>query len=89
LDIDQAIELSRGAVMLVLVLSLPIMLVAMVVGLLISIAQAVTQLQDQTLSFVPKIVAMFLTAIYLFPWALQRAIDYSTTLFHNIPGGGY
>lgn len=87
MDVDQAIELARGAVMLTLVLSLPIMLVAMIVGLIISIGQAVTQLQDQTLSFVPKLVAMFLTAIYLFPWALQRAIDYSTNLFQNIPGG--
>ena len=57
MTIDQALELARSAVMLTLLIGAPVMLVAVIVGLLISILQAVTQLQDQTLSFVPKIIA--------------------------------
>ena len=72
--------------MLTLVLSAPVMLVAVVVGLIISILQAVTQLQDQTISFVPKVIAMFLATLYILPWAVQQAIEYSVTLFTEIPG---
>ncbi|MAT16745.1 MAG: flagellar biosynthetic protein FliQ [Planctomyces sp.] len=86
MSVDQAIELSRQAVILTLVLSMPVMVVAVVVGLIISILQAVTQLQDQTLSFVPKVVAMFLTSLYILPWAVQQAMEYSVTLFTEIPG---
>ena len=85
MNIDQAIELSRGAVMLTLMIGAPVMLIAVVVGLLISILQAVTQLQDQTLSFVPKIVAMLLATLYVLPWIMNQMIDYSTNLIQNIP----
>ena len=69
---DQAVELARGAVVLTLLLSVPIMGVATLVGLLISIAQAVTQIQDQTISFVPKIVTMVLVLVVCLPWLIQR-----------------
>lgn len=86
MSVDLSIELARQAVILTLVLSMPVMAVAVVVGLIISILQAVTQLQDQTLSFVPKVIAMFLTSLYILPWAVQQAMDYSITLFTEIPG---
>ena len=85
MTVDQAIELSRAAVMLTLVIGAPVMLVAVAIGLLISILQAVTQLQDQTLSFVPKIIAMMLTLLFVLPWMLSRMIEYSTNLIHEIP----
>ena len=57
----------------------------MIVGLLISVLQAVTQIQEQTLNLVPKIVLMTLTMLVVLPWAIQRLMEYSTTLFHDIP----
>ena len=83
---DFAVELAREAVMLTLLVGAPVMLAAVVVGLAISILQAVTQVQDQTLSFVPKIVVMFLVLLYTLPWALTRMVEYSTELFQNMPG---
>ncbi len=85
MNVDQAVELARAAVMLTLVIGAPVMVMAVIVGLIISILQAVTQLQDQTLSFVPKIVAMLLTTLYVLPWVMNQMIEYSTNLIHNIP----
>jgi len=61
------------------------MLMAIVVGLVISILQAVTQLQDQTLSFVPKIIAMALAGLVLLPWMMHRMVEFATEIFNNIP----
>ena len=83
---DSAVELAREAIVLTLLVGAPVMLAAVVVGLVISILQAVTQVQDQTLSFVPKIVAMFVVLLYTLPWALTRMVEYSTELFQNMPG---
>ncbi len=86
MDVDQAVELGRAAVMLTLMVGAPVMVIAVFVGLLISIMQAVTQLQDQTLSFVPKIVAMLLAMLYALPWAINQLVEYSTNLIMGIPG---
>jgi flagellar biosynthesis protein FliQ len=85
MTVEQATELTRNAVVLVLMLGAPIMLMAILVGLVISILQAVTQLQDQTLSFVPKIIAMALAGLVLLPWMLHRMVEYATQIFNNIP----
>ena len=61
------------------------MLVAVIVGLSISVLQAVTQLQDQTLSFVPKIIAMALAGLAVLPWMMHQIVEYSSTVFNNIP----
>jgi flagellar biosynthesis protein FliQ len=82
---DHAIEMTRAAVALTLMIGAPIMLIAVVVGLTISMLQAVTQLQDQTLSFVPKIIAMVLAGLFFFPWMLHQMVDYAATVFTNIP----
>jgi flagellar biosynthetic protein FliQ len=63
----------------------------MLVGLLIGLAQALTQVQDQTVAFVPKIVAMAAVLVLCMPWLVQKMIEYSEQLFVNIPrtlGGG-
>jgi flagellar biosynthetic protein FliQ len=85
MTVDQATELTRNAVALALILGAPIMLMAVLVGLAISILQAVTQLQDQTLSFVPKIIAMALAGLAVLPWMMHRMVEYASEIFNNIP----
>ena len=87
MTVDQAAELGRAALMMTLLIGAPVLLAAIVVGLVISILQAVTQIQDQTISFVPKIVAMLLTLLIVLPWAMTRMIEYSTNLIREIPSG--
>lgn len=82
---ELAVELARTAIYLTLVLGLPVMVASIAVGLVVSILQAVTQIQEQTLSFVPKIVVMLLVSLLTLPWAIQRMVDYSTDLIRNIP----
>lgn len=79
-------ELCRSAIMTGLIIAAPILSIAVFVGLAISIAQAVTQIQDQTVSIIPKIVVMLLTMLYVMPWSLGQLVEYSTRLFAGIPG---
>lgn len=81
---DQATELMRSAILLSLIIGLPVMLTAVIVGLAISIFQAVTQLQDQTLSFVPKIIAMMAVLLFVLPWTLEQVVQYSHEVFENV-----
>lgn len=71
--------------MMTLLLSVPVLAVATLSGLLISIAQAVTQIQDQTLSFVPKIVLMLVTTLLLLPWSISQIVEYTIELYLDIP----
>ena len=71
--------------MTALIIAAPILSVAVFVGLAISIAQTVTQIQDQTVSIIPKIVIMLLTMLYVLPWSLGQLVEYSTRLFASIP----
>ena len=82
---EQAVELTRSSVGLTLMLGAPIMLMAVIVGLTISVLQAVTQLQDQTLSFVPKIIAMALAGLFVFPWMLHQMVEFAANVFSNVP----
>jgi flagellar biosynthetic protein FliQ len=76
---------SREAMELTLVICLPMMAVGLIVGVLISIFQAATQIQDSTLALVPKLIAMFIALIIAFPWIMDKMITYTTNLFLNIP----
>lgn len=82
---SEAISLTQNAVTLTLLLSAPVLLVAMVVGLLISLFQAVTQIQEMTLTFVPKIVAVFATLLFLSSWMITKLVDYTHELIVNLP----
>ena len=82
---QQAIDLGREAMSIALLLSAPVLLVGIGVGLLIGLLQALTQIQDQTLSFVPKILAMLMAFAIGLPWLVQRMVEYSGTLISNIP----
>lgn len=85
MNVDLAVEITRQAILLAVIVGAPVMLVAMLVGLVISLFQAVTQLQDQTLSFVPKILLMVGTVVVLLPWLIGQVVDYTHDLWTNIP----
>lgn len=78
-------DLCREALMQILLLSLPVLGVAILVGLVTSVAQAVTQVQDQSLSLIPKIVLMLITLLYILPWGMSQMVDYSTSLYRDMP----
>ena len=86
MNAEHAVELTRAAIFLTLTLSAPVLVVSVLVGLVISLIQAVTQIQEQTLSFVPKIIIMLLTSLLIMPWAIGQMVEYTTALFQSIPG---
>lgn len=79
------IDLGRQAVEVALMVSAPMLLAAVVTGLLVSIFQAATQINEMTLSFVPKVVAMFVTLVVAGPWLLTVLTDFIRRLFESIP----
>jgi flagellar biosynthesis protein FliQ len=82
---DSVLELSTGALELALRIALPLLGVGLIVGLAVSIFQAVTQIQEQTLSFIPKILALAGVLIVLGPWMLNQLLSYTTDLWSSIP----
>jgi len=78
---ETTLELVRQALVISLKIAAPILLAGVVVGLVISLLQSVTSIQDQTISLVPKLVIMVLAAVVLIPWITQRLIDYTQELF--------
>lgn len=83
MTVDMVVDITGQALYLVLKLSLPILLISLCVGLIISIFQTVTSIQEQTLTFVPKIVAVFLSLILLGNWILTTLVEFITTLWSN------
>ncbi len=85
MDQDTVMNLSSQAMEIAFKVALPILLVGLVVGLVISIFQAVTQIQEMTLSFIPKILAMGAVLIIAGPWMLNQMLDYTAELWASIP----
>ncbi|WP_432799470.1 flagellar biosynthesis protein FliQ [Poriferisphaera sp. WC338] len=81
MGVEQAIDMVRETFVLMLLLSLPILAAALVVGLTISILQAVTQIQEQTLTFVPKILGMGIVAVLAMPWLVMKIMEFATRMF--------
>ena len=79
------IDLGRQALELTLLVSAPLFIAALVTGLLVSIFQAATQINEQTLSFVPKLIATFITLVLAGPWMITMMTDFIRRLFENIP----
>lgn len=79
------LDLANKAITTTLIVSLPILLAALVVGLGVSIFQAVTQINEMTLSFIPKIIAIFFTILLLLPWMMGKFIDFTAGIFNSIP----
>lgn len=82
---QDAIDLGRDALVTALLVGAPVLVVGIVVGLLIGLMQALTQIQDQTIAFVPKIIAMVATVGICLPWLIERMVEYSEQVIINIP----
>ncbi len=80
------INLMSEALQLTLLVSAPLLLTALVVGLVVSVFQAATQINEMTLSFIPKLVGVFVAVVVAGPWMLQLLLDYTQRLFSSIPG---
>ncbi len=81
MNLNDATDLIRQTLTLALTISAPMLLIGLAVGILVSLLQAVTQIQEQTLTFIPKITAMVAAAVLLMPWMAQRLLDYSSHMF--------
>lgn len=79
-------ELARNAIFVAMLLAAPLLIVALVIGLLVSVFQTVTQIQEQTLSFVPKLLGVAATFLVGLPWMLQLLVEYTQKLFRSLPG---
>jgi len=79
------IGFMRQSIELTLSVALPMLLVGLAVGILVSVIQAATQIQEMTLTFIPKVVSIFITLILAFPWIMDRLQTFTTNLLLNLP----
>ncbi len=82
---ESVMTLGREALQVTLVISAPALLTALIIGLLVSIFQAATQINEQTLSFIPKLVGIFVVLVIAGPWMVGLMVDFIQRLFGNIP----
>ncbi len=82
---DLVAQIGKDAVEVTLFLSLPLLGIGLIVGLIVSLFQAVTQIQEATLVYVPKIVAILVSLLFLSPWMMQKMMHYTEQLIGNIP----
>ena len=82
---QDAVDLAREALVLATLIAAPVLLAGTLIGLLVGLIQALTQIQEQTVAFVPKLIAMVLALGISLPWILTRLIEYSRELISNIP----
>ncbi len=82
---DMIIDLSQQALYLIAMIAAPMLLSALAIGLLIGMFQAATQINEMTLVFIPKMLAVGLALLIFFPWMLQLMIDFTQNVFSNIP----
>ena len=80
----EAVDVARDALWQALIIAVPILGAGLLIGLMISLFQAVTQIQEQTLTFVPKIIVMILVAITLLGWIAARMTEFATEMFVNL-----
>ena len=81
---ETVISIAEEGIWTVLLICGPLLILALVIGLIVSIFQATTQIQEQTLAFVPKIVAVLLGMIFFGPWMLSQLLSYTTDIFSNL-----
>ena len=82
---DLVIQLAQNALMVVLMVAAPMLGLGLIVGLMVSVFQATTSIQEQTLAFIPKIVAVFVAILIFGPWMLRIMVGYVTNIFVNLP----
>jgi flagellar biosynthesis protein FliQ len=85
MDPQEAINLGREALWTALMISSPVLVAGMIVGLVIGLFQALTQIQEQSLTFVPKIIVMLLVLSVSLPWLIAQMLQYTTNLIGGIP----
>jgi len=78
------LSLAERGIYTILLVAGPLLILALVVGLLVSIFQATTQIQEQTLAFIPKIVAVLIGLVFFGPWMLSKMVEFATDLFQNL-----
>ncbi|RZA36311.1 MAG: flagellar biosynthesis protein FliQ [Lysobacteraceae bacterium] len=83
---ESVMTMGRQAMEITLMISAPLLLVALIIGLVISIFQAATQINEATLSFIPKLVGIFVALVLAGPWMLSTMLDYMRGVFTGIPG---
>lgn len=83
MTVDAVIEMTRDALYVIIKVSLPVLLVSMIIGLLVSIFQTVTSIQEQTLTFVPKVISIFLALMILGNWMMTTLVEYTTQLWSS------
>ena len=83
---QDAIDLGREALWTMLLIGSPVLVAGMIVGLVVSLFQALTQIQEQTVAFVPKIIVMLLVLSVSLPWLIAQMLQYTTDLIAGIPG---
>ncbi|MDA8029211.1 MAG: flagellar biosynthesis protein FliQ [Nitrospiraceae bacterium] len=86
MTLQTAVDLTHEAMRVALVLTLPVLLVSLLVGVVISLLQAVTQINEMTLSFLPKVAAVGGVLLVLMPWMVRLMVDYTQGLFAQLPG---
>ena len=79
------IEFAKQAIILTILLSMPMLGLGLIAGLTISVFQAVTQIQEMTLTFVPKILAVFIGLLFAAPWIMEKLMSFTTNIITNIP----
>ena len=85
MDIAAVIDISRQALWMVVLISAPLLVVSLVVGLVIGIIQAATSINEATLSFIPKLAALAITLAVVGGWQLATSVDYTRSLYQRIP----
>lgn len=85
--LEEAVGLAREALVQAMMLVLPILLAGLGIGLVVSLIQALTQIQEQTLSFIPKILGVGATLFILLPWMLTQIVEYTIRRFEDMGGG--
>lgn len=85
MSIDQSLQLVTQSLWTAFLIAMPVLLVTLVVGVVIGVFQVVTQLQEMTLTFVPKLIMVFVVFLVLGPWMLNRLTSFATTLYRTIP----
>ncbi|MBU0943429.1 MAG: flagellar biosynthesis protein FliQ [Proteobacteria bacterium] len=86
MTIEFVVDICRKAVQTSLMMAAPMLLAGMIVGLIVSIFQAATQINEQTLTFIPKIVAVFITLLLMTPWLIQTMTSFTRSIFTSIAG---
>ncbi len=85
METQYIVDIARESIFTVLLVSAPMLLLALIVGLSISILQAITQIQEMTLTFIPKIVAVAIALVIFLPWMITTIVNFAGNLFQKIP----